>query len=119
VCSSDLRLQQRLPEDVGILSISVDPAFDGPGPLQKYGAYFGAQAGRWHFLTGPRDRVYELVERGFRQTSEPVPGAPAERFVHSTQIALVDRSGAIRGFYDAAKSRDMKRLVRDVKRVRS
>ncbi len=59
-----------------------------------------AEPGRWDFLTGPQSTHLQFVAqriqtRGRRQ-KRAVP-------IHSTRMILVDRHGAIRGYYDAVE----------------
>ena len=50
-------IQKRVPaKDALLLSISVDPAYDRPNTLLKYGEQYDANFDRWFFLTGERPR---------------------------------------------------------------
>ena len=40
--------------DVRLVSLTVDPRTDTPPVLAKWGARFGADTNRWHFLTGAK-----------------------------------------------------------------
>jgi protein SCO1/2 len=83
--------------DVRLVSFSVDPETDGPQVLQEYGGRFHAQAGRWTFLTGDKQRIYGLIRDGFL-----LPVADdSNAIAHSTKFVLIDRSAAIRGYYDS------------------
>ena len=63
--SMQVALQRKLPEafrdDVHFLSISLDPAFDRPEVLARYARERGADLSGWSFLTGPPERVAEVV----------------------------------------------------------
>jgi protein SCO1/2 len=83
---------------VGFLSVSSDPEKDTPEVLRAYATKFKADD-RWHFLTGPKGRVYDLANNGFKLSLKEVPDAP-EPISHSTRLALVDREGWVRGFYE-------------------
>ena len=69
-----------------------------------------AQPGRWHFLTGDKDTIYRLSRDGFKlATDEGGAAGP----IHSTRMVLVDRSGTIRGYYDATDADAVTRLLAD------
>ena len=62
------RLQQAFSkhEDFGQFSITTDPAFDKAAVLAAYARKFGADRGRWFFLTGKEKDIKELALKGFR-----------------------------------------------------
>src|SRR5260370_347685 len=98
--------------DVALVSFSVDPAKDTPQVLRGYAERLQAEPGRWDFLTGPQSAIYNLSRNGFKlavSDSGDEKGIP----VHSTRMILVDRHGAIRGYYDAAEPDAVTKLVAD------
>ena len=98
--------------DVHLVSFSVDPAKDTPQVLRGYAEKLQAEPGRWDFLTGPRSTIYNLSRNGFKlaiSDGSEEKGIP----VHSTRMILVDRYGAIRGYYDAAEADAVTKLVAD------
>ena len=96
--------------DVKLVSFSVDPQHDTPAVLRDYAAKLNAQPGRWHFLTGDKDTIYRLASEGFKlATLEGEAAGP----IHSTRMVLVDRSGTIRGYYDATDADAVTRLLAD------
>jgi protein SCO1 len=95
--------------DVHLVSFTVDPAKDTPQVLQTYAERLEAEPGRWDFLTGPQSTIYNLSRNGFKLAVGEEKGVP----VHSTRIILVDRHGAIRGYYDAAEADAVTKLVAD------
>lgn len=80
---------------VGLVSFSVDPAHDTPEVLKDYAARFGAEPGRWEFLTGDPAQVRRIVKEGFLQPLEEKPDQP----LHGTMFLLVDGQGMVRGIY--------------------
>jgi protein SCO1/2 len=83
--------------------------------LRDYAARLNAQPGRWHFLTGDKNTIYRLSRDGFKlATGEGGAAGP----IHSTRIVLVDRSGVIRGYYDATDADAVTRLLADVTHLR-
>jgi protein SCO1/2 len=95
--------------DVHLVSFTVDPAKDTPHVLHGYAEKLQAEPGRWDFLTGPQSTIYNLSRNGFKLAVGEEKGVP----VHSTRMILVDRHGAIRGYYDAAEPDAVTKLVAD------
>ncbi|MBI4425700.1 MAG: SCO family protein [Elusimicrobia bacterium] len=94
-------LQDTLPEAFRLVSFTVDPDRDDAAALRRYGAAFGAQAGRWIFLRGSKATLYKVIFEGFKQAVLEDPKAPSgSRVVHSTRFALVDKDGVVRGVYE-------------------
>ena len=115
----EARLQPDLPlrDDLRLVSFSVDPDFDTPKVLTEYAHTFGADPRRWLFLTGDKKQVYHLTTDGFHLAV--VDAAPTKEMpiLHSTKLVLVDRGGAIRGYYDSSDPVEMQKLIRDVRQV--
>jgi len=106
--------------DVRLLTISVDPKRDTPERLTEYAKQLQADPQRWLFVTGERQAIYDLSAKGFKlgtiveadevtTTDHPI--------LHSTKMALVDREGQIRGYYDGTSSEDVDRLKADAVRL--
>ena len=104
-------LQEELREypDVQFVSFSVDPATDTPELLTEYGKRYGAIPGRWTFLTGDREQIYSLTQKGFHLGLE---AEGDDAIIHSPKFVLVDRKGSIRGYYDS-DSTDAMDVLRD------
>jgi protein SCO1/2 len=93
-------IQQKIP--LTLVSITVDPENDTPSVLKSFAEKSGANSSVWTFLTGTRESITHVVEKGFTVGM----GAPAEinglmDIAHSQKLILVDNRGRIRGFYDA------------------
>ena len=110
-------------KDFRLVSITVDPERDTIQVLAEYAQRFRADPGRWLFLTGKKEAIYRLAEKGFRlsavevQESVPKPGpksllewlqpvpayahhpGPSQPYIHSSRFVLVDRKGRVRGTY--------------------
>lgn len=108
-------LQRLLPEGAGVAlaSFSTDPKNDTPAVLKAYAKKFGAGE-RWTFLTGPADEEYDLINHGFMLAATAPPGAP---IIHSTKIALVDKGGTVRAYYDGTTEAADADIVADVRRL--
>jgi len=98
--------------DVHLVSFSVDPEKDKPEVLRGYAEKLHADPKRWDFLTGPKSAIYDLSHDGFKlavSDGSDEAGIP----VHSTRMALVDRHGQIRGYYEATEADAITRLLAD------
>lgn len=116
-------LQKRLgrADDLRLVSFTVDPERDTPAALREYAARHGADPERWLFLTGDRNAIYELGEKGFRLATVDQGeggGGPEGRFLHSTKMVLVDAEGFVRGYFDGVDPASVGKVAAAVKAVR-
>ncbi len=82
---------------VQLVTVTVDPAYDTPQVLSKYGARIGSNPDRWSFLTGDPGKVADFVSKGLLLgLSKDGEGMP----VHTQKFVLVDREGFIRAYHD-------------------
>jgi cytochrome oxidase Cu insertion factor (SCO1/SenC/PrrC family) len=98
--------------DIHLVSFTVDPETDTPEVLRDYAEKLHARPKRWDFLTGSRAAIYALARDGFKLAvldGSEETGMP----VHSTRVVLVDRHGAIRGYYDALAADAVTKLLAD------
>ena len=100
-----------------LVSFTVDPDHDTPSVLASYASHYGAQPGRWRFVTGRREAISALAQDGFRLGVGEAEGTPAEPITHSVRLVLIDQQGRLRGYYDATDPEAVNRLTRDVKRL--
>lgn len=94
---------------VRLVSFSIDQTNDTPEALAAYAQRVEA-SGRWYFLTGPRAVTARVASEGFQFPLSPDP----TNFEHSDSIVVVDRTGQVRGWFDAYASNfaeDVKKLV--------
>jgi protein SCO1/2 len=79
----------------GIASITIDPVHDTPAVLKEHAKILGAKSSNWHFLTGDKNYIYNLSNKGFNiyvGENSKVNGG----FEHSGLFALIDKKGNIR-----------------------
>jgi cytochrome oxidase Cu insertion factor (SCO1/SenC/PrrC family) len=111
-------LQKSLPDEIGLLSVSVDPVRDSPEVLARYAKQYEARPGRWLFVTGPKDAILSLLIRGFKVPAVITPDAPSvTRVAHSSRFVLVDKEGRLRGYYDSDDETELAKLARAAKRL--
>jgi cytochrome oxidase Cu insertion factor (SCO1/SenC/PrrC family) len=101
-------LQEALPvnSQARLVSLTTDPAFDSPKVLKTYAGRFGADLGRWMFLTGTQEQIANLATNSLKlvamenkgEPGQPAP-EPANLFIHSTILVLVDKQAQLRGVF--------------------
>lgn len=101
-----------VPKTIRLVSFTVDPAWDSPSVLARYAKDSGADA-RWSFVTGDPEVIRRLCREGF-QLSVSDDEDP-QILTHSSRLALVDRDGRIRGYYEAGDEAAMRQLRQDAK----
>lgn len=97
-----------LEKNVEFVSFSVNPETDTSDVLSAYSKRFNADAKRWHFVTGPKEKVLAIASNDFKMGSTQNP------IFHSTQFALVDQKGRIRGYYEGTDHSGTKQLFKDI-----
>ncbi len=125
VCATLAQLQEQTKgdPDVRLVSFTVDPDEDTPEVLRKYAARFGADPERWIFLTGKREKVYELVSKSFFlgvQQNEGAARTPGNEVTHSSKLVVVDRKGRLHAndYFDGRRVDDEGKPVDDLSRLR-
>ena len=81
------QLQRELPGSTHLLEITIDPAYDTPAVLQRYGALFGANPARWTLATGDPRTILTLAKRFDVNVS---PGSTPGTLEHGEAIAVFD-----------------------------
>lgn len=127
-------------DDIHFVSVTCDPWRDDPATLKKYAESYGADLDHWSFVTGEFAEIQKyagellLTTENPRHAAEEQASGDAEKdesgeaprpdgdgvphtgpIVHSTRIALIDRTGMVHDWYIGTDPDDMKRLVADVR----
>ncbi len=100
-------------KEVKILSHTVDPKRDSVQRLKEYAVQWGAQPGKWDFVTGSKKELYMLARKGYFISATDGDGSE-EDFVHSEKFVLIDKKGHIRGFYDGTVREEVDLLIDDI-----
>jgi len=82
-------------DDFGVASFTINPSYDTPEVLKAYADRYGVTNPNWHLMTGDKDKIYDLANKGFPLyvgENDEVPGG----FEHSGHFALIDKQGFIR-----------------------
>jgi protein SCO1/2 len=107
----------------GIASITIDPEHDTPAVLKEHGELLGAKSANWNFLTGDKEYIYNLSNKGFNiyvGENSKVQGG----FEHSGLFALIDKNGNIRCrkddygnpilYYDGLEKKGIREIQQDI-----
>lgn len=115
-------LRAKIPaSDLTFVSFSVDPVTDTPAVLAGYRKERGiAPDSAWTFVTGPEDKVLELVRRGFLVAVEKSndPAGEDGAVIHGVRVGLIDGQRRIRGYYNTEVPDDLERLERELATIR-
>ncbi len=112
--------------DFGIVSITINPENDTPKVLKEHADALGVKHKNWHFLTGDKEYIYELSNKGFNIYAGENNKAKGG-FEHSGLFALIDKKGNIRCrtdefnnpilYYDGLEQESIKALKEDIKKL--
>lgn len=113
-------------KDFGIVSITINPDYDTPKVLKEHAEILGVKHANWNFLTGNKDYIYELANKGFNMYAGENKKAMGG-FEHSGMFALVDKEGNIRCrtdqygnpilYYDGIDETGVKNIIEDIKKL--
>lgn len=111
-----IRIQEDFEDDslVKMITFTVDPEYDLPSILKKHIKEKSVNTNIWTFLTGSKDSLYALAQRGFFLTAMEDRDRPME-FIHSDKVVLVDKKGWIRGYYNGTDRKEVQRLGAEIK----
>nr|WP_297911654.1 SCO family protein [uncultured Allomuricauda sp.] len=104
--------------DVLLLSHSVTPRIDSVEQLKKYALEKGVVDDKWNLVTGDKRQIYELARKSYLAVKTDGDGGPYD-MIHTENFILVDKERRIRGFYDGTNSKDMEKLLGDLKILRA
>ncbi len=114
---SEMQKNYKDEQRLKFVSITVDPVRDSVATLKKYAEKFGAVANKWNFLTGDKDSIYRLGEKGF-YLSVVDSANGEEQYTHDSHLVLVDGTGMIRGYYKVLEdSTEMDSLYNNIERL--
>jgi protein SCO1 len=103
--------------DFLILAHTVQPEIDSVPRLKFYADSMKIDTKKWMLVTGRKDSLYNAA-RGSYLLDDPQNNVEKieDQFIHTQFLALVDKSGNVRGgAYDALKEDEIKKLEKDIK----
>ena len=98
-------------KDVQLVSVTVNPEQDSVNVLAEYAKKNNLNEDKWHFLTGSREKITDLVVKSFKL------GSVEEPIFHSSYLVLVDKEQNLRGYYEGTVKESMVTIIKDVKRI--
>lgn len=99
-------------EALMLLSHTIDPKRDTVGRLKSYAQNLAVDNGQWRFVTGEKDKIYEIAD-DYMSIAKEDPNAPGG-FDHSGWILLIDKSGHIRSYADGTDPEKVDQLLIDI-----
>jgi protein SCO1/2 len=98
-----------------IVSHTSDPDNDNAARLKHYADSMQVNTGRWWFLTGRKDSLYQAARNSYL-LDDPKNNLKNinEQFLHTQFFALVDRKGRVRKIYDGLKKEELEELKKDI-----
>ncbi|PQJ78868.1 SCO family protein [Polaribacter porphyrae] len=100
--------------EVLLLSHSVMPWIDTVEKIKEYAKEKNAIDGKWHIVTGNRDKVYNLARTSYFADEDFKKTKDASEFIHTENFILVDKKGRIRGVYNGTLALEVQRLKRHI-----
>ncbi|GLU51581.1 SCO family protein [Dyadobacter frigoris] len=100
--------------DVMILSHTIDPEHDTPQVLNKFAKDLGIEGKQWQFLTGPKEKIYEIGQKSYLSAAQEDKTAEGG-FLHSGAFILIDKEKHIRGMYDGTTEEGTQKLIQGIK----
>mgnify|MGYP002139766887 CR=1 FL=1 len=104
--------------DVAILSHTIDPEHDTPSVLKEYATDLGVKDTQWMFVTGDREKIYEIGEKKYLVVAGADSTAPGG-YIHSGAFVLIDKEKRVRGMYNGTDDEATKRLIGDIARLKA
>ena len=109
-------------KNFAILSYTVNPEYDTPKVLLEYSKKIGVQHPNWHFLTGEKEKIYDVALTGYFVGAKKDSLAPGG-FLHTSNFLLIDKEGNLVNrkdkhgnpiFYDGTDANDIQDLKKDI-----
>jgi len=99
-----------------ILSHTCDPAVDSAARLKQYADSLKVDTKRWMFVTGPKDKLYNMARHSYK-IDDPKNDLNSieDDFLHTQFIALVNKKGDVVKIYDALKKDEIEEMQDEIK----
>lgn len=104
-------------ENFEILSFTVNPDYDTVEIMNAYAKEHSVKGKNWHFLTGDKEKLYELARRSYfilKPAEAKNQGDAGTDFIHTNNFVLVDKLGRIRKYYDGTNAAEVTQLIEDI-----
>ncbi|MFT4856589.1 MAG: protein SCO1/2 [Algoriphagus sp.] len=114
-------VQNAFAEDtqVSLLSHSVTPGFDEVKVLAEYADRYEVIAGKWHLLTGEREKIYDLARNYYFVEEDMGLLKSPDEFLHTENFILIDQNKHLRGIYNGLNTNSINQLIADIKSLQN
>ena len=100
--------------DVKLVSFTVDPDFDTPEQLKRYGESYNADFNHWTFVTGyTYEEITDFAATAFQSLVLEIENS--DDMIHGTNFYLIDEEGKVIRKYDGLNL-DEKEVIEDIKK---
>lgn len=99
-----------------ILSFSMDPEKDSIAKLKAFCRANNISGDRRYLLTGvgmADTTMLNFIHYELLMIAQKEPGNPNCGFIHTDNVALIDRQGQRRGYYDLSQGKAVDKLIKD------
>lgn len=103
-------------EHINFVSYSIDPKRDTIERLYNFAERFGLENTNWYFVNVGKENVYMLARSDYKITAIQANEGKSD-YIHSQLLALVDKDLLIRGYYDSTDPKEIKQLIKDIKKI--
>ncbi|WP_083422073.1 SCO family protein [Arsenicibacter rosenii] len=101
---------------VMLLSHTIDPEHDSVAVLKEFADGLGVKGNQWLFVTGSKEKIYEIGQDSYMVTAAEDKSAPGG-VVHSGAFILVDKEKHVRGVYDGTTEKGVNQLMSDMDKL--
>lgn len=101
---------------VMLLSHTIDPNHDTVPVLKEFAQDLGVTGQQWLFVTGDREKIYDIGQNSYMVTAKEDSSAPGG-VVHSGAFVLVDKAKRVRGVYDGTTEAGVDKLMTDMDKL--
>lgn len=103
-------------EQINFVSYSIDPKRDTIERLYNFAERFGLGNTNWYFVNVGKENVYMLARSDYKITAIQANEGKSD-YIHSQLLALVDKDLLIRGYYNSSDPKEIKQLIKDIKKI--
>ncbi|MBF7071812.1 SCO family protein [Glaciecola sp. MH2013] len=102
-----------------IIQHSIRPSTDSVALLKSYAEENGIVSGKWHLLTGDKDKIYSLAKGAYFASEDLGNIQNTNDFLHTESLLLIDKNRYIRGVYNGLNSASVSYLIADIKTLKA
>ena len=112
-----MRIHDQFAQDdrLRLLSHTIDVKRDTVPKLKLYADNLGVQSPKWHFVTGEKNKIYDIAESYYNLAIED-PTLP-DGFDHSGRFILVDKYGRIRAFCNGTNPKEVDEFITKIEKL--